>query len=84
MNLREWPTGPGFTKEVTIKLNNFGTKQEALSRELLAAKPLGICRITTSPEGERSFKSLGSILKSGNVSMRIDITLTKNDPEEGI
>ncbi len=80
--MKEWVIGPGFTKEVTIKLNNFGTKQEALSRELLAAKPLGICRITTSPEGERSFKSLGSILKSGNVSMKIDIILTRNGQEE--
>ncbi len=76
------PTEPGFTKEVTIKLNNFGTAQEALSRELLAAKPLGICKIITSPEGRQSFKSLDSILRSGNVHMRIDIILTKKDPEE--
>ncbi len=73
----------GFTKEVTIKLNNFGTAQEALSRELLGAKPLGICKIITSTSQKRSFKSLGSILKSGNVTMKIDIILTRNDPEEG-
>ncbi len=77
-----WDTEPGFTREVTIKLNNFGIAQQALSRELLEAKPLGICKIITSPEGERSFKSLDSILKSGNVSMKIDIILTKKDPEE--
>ncbi len=71
----------GFTEEVIITLNNFGMAQEALSRALLAAKPLGICRIITSPEGKRSFKSLDSILRNGNVSMKIDITLTKKDPE---
>ncbi len=81
---RYWLTEPGFTKEVTIKLNNFGTAQQELSRELLEAKPLGICKIITSPKGKQSFKSLDSILKSGNVTMRIDIILTKNGPEEGI
>jgi len=79
---RYWLTEPGFTKEVTIKLRNFGMAQQALSRELLEAKPLGICKIITSPEGRQSFKSLDSILKSGNVSMKIDIILTKKDPEE--
>ncbi len=78
-----WLTEPGFTKEVTIKLRNFGMQQQELARELLEAKPLGICKIITSPEGRQSFKSLDSILKSGNVSMRIDIILTRRDPEEG-
>jgi len=73
---------PGFTNEVTIKLNNFGTAQEALSRELLEAKPLGICKITTSGKARRSFKSLDSMLRSGNVSMKIDIILTRRDHEE--
>ncbi len=77
-----WLTEPGFTREVTIKLNNFGIMQQALARELLEAKPLGICKIITSPEGKQSFKSLDSILKSGNVTMKIDIILTKKDPEE--
>ncbi len=76
-------TEQGFTNEVTIKLRNFGRMQEALSRELLEAKPLGICKIITSHEAKQSFKSLGSILKSGNVSMKIDIILTRKDPEEG-
>ncbi len=80
--MKEWLIGPDFTKEVTIKLNNFGTQQEALSRALLAAKPLGICKITTSEEANYAFKSLASILKNGNVSMKIDIVLTKKDPVE--
>ena len=80
--IRSCLTEPGFTKEVTIKLRNFGMEQQALSRELLEAKPLGICKIITSPEGKQSFKSLDSILKSGNVSMKIDIILTRKDQEE--
>jgi len=76
-------TEPGFTREVTIKLRNFGTAQQALARELLEAKPLGICRIITSTNQRRSFKSLDSMLRSGSVSMKIDIILTKSDLEEG-
>lgn len=72
---------PGFTNEVTIKLNNFGMAQQALSKELLAAKPLGICKIITSTSPKQSFRSLDSILRSGNVTMKIDITLTKRDLE---
>ncbi len=79
--MKTWDIGQGFTREVTIKLNNFGTQQLALSKELLQAKPLGICKIITSPEGKQSFKSLDSILKSGNVTMKIDIILTRKDPE---
>ncbi len=78
-----WDTERAFTREVTIKLRNFGLQQQALAKELLEAKPLGICKIITSPEGRQSFKSLDSILKNGNVTMKIDIILTRNDPEEG-
>jgi len=73
---------PVFTKDITIKLNNFGTKQREVCRALLEAKPLGICRITTSEKARSDFRSLDSILRSGNVSMKIDIILTKNDQEE--
>jgi len=77
-------TEQGFTNEVTIKLRNFGRMQEELSRELLEAKPLGICKIITSHQAKQSFKSLGSILKNGNVTMKIDIILTKNESEDTI
>ncbi len=73
---------PGFTKDITIKLRNFGMRQQALARELLEAKPLGICKITTSKNQKSGFKSLDSILKSGNVSMKIDIILTNESPKE--
>ncbi len=81
--MRNCPTEQDFTSEVTLRLKNFGLAQQELVRELLAAKPLGICKITTSPEGKRSFKSLDSIWRNGNDTMKIDIILTKNDPEEG-
>ncbi len=81
--MMSWLTEQGFTNEVTIKLRNFGIAQQGLARELLAAKPLGICKIITSTNQRQSFKSLGSILKSGNVTMQIDIILTRRDPEEG-
>ncbi len=70
---------PVFTKEVTIKLNNFGHMQEELSRALLEAKPLGICRITTSEKARSNSRSLDSILRDGNVTMKIDIILTRKD-----
>ncbi len=78
------PTEQDFTSAVTIKLRNFGMAQQGLVKELLAAKPLGICKITTLPGGKRSFKSLDSIWLDGKDTMRIDIILTKNDPVEGI
>ncbi len=80
--MMECLTDQGFTNEVTIKLRNFGIMQQALAKELLEAKPLGICKIITSESQRQSFKSLGSILRSGNVTMKIDIILTKRDPEE--
>ncbi len=68
-----------FTSELTIKLRNFGTEQEALCRELLAAKQLGICKITTSENGKPVFKSLASMLRSGNDIIKTDIILTRSD-----
>ncbi len=42
-----------LSNKVQDKLKSFFMAQQALSRELLAAKPLGICKITTSidPKG---------------------------------
>jgi len=71
-----------FSSEVTIKLRNFGSKQEALCRELLEAQHLGICKITTSENGKLVFKSLDSMLESGNDIIKTDIILTKEDSKE--
>ncbi len=69
----------GFTREVTIKLRNFGIKQQELARALLEAKPLGICKITTSEEAKQNSRDLDLIKRSGNVSMKIDIILTNEE-----
>ncbi len=71
-----------FTSEVTIKLKNFGRMQEALVRELLAAHSLGICKISTSENGRPVFKSLASMLRSGNDIIKTDITLTNEGSQE--
>ncbi len=71
-----------FTNEVTIKLRNFGTRQEALCRELLAAQHLGICKITTSENGKPVFKSLASMLENGRDIIKTDIILTRSDSRE--
>ncbi len=62
--------------QLTIRLKNFGIKQEALCRELLGAKHLGICKITTSVNGKPVFRSLDSMLRSGSDIIKTDIILT--------
>ncbi len=75
-------TEPVFTSEVTIKLRNFGSKQQALVRELLQARSLGICKITTSENGKPVFKSLASMLRNGNDIIKTDIILTNEGSKE--
>ncbi len=75
-------TEPVFTSEVTIKLKNFGRMQQALVRELLAAKSLGICKITTSENGKPVFKSLASMLENGRSTIKTDIILTNVESKE--
>ncbi len=76
------PTEPVFTSEVTIKLRNFGIRQRELVKELLRAKSLGICKITTLENGKLVFKSLASMLESGRDTILTDIILTRKDSEE--
>ncbi len=45
-------------KDISI-LKKFYMAQQALSQELLEAKPLGICKITTSPGGATEVDTLG-------------------------
>ncbi len=70
------------SRQLTVKLRNFGIKQQALCRELLEAKHLGICKITTSENGKPVFRSLDSMLESGNDTIKIDIILTREDSKE--
>jgi len=80
--IRQWDIEQGFTREVTIRLRNFGTAQEALCRELLAAQHLGICKITTSENGKPVFKSLVGMLENGKDIIKTDIILTKKGSKE--
>jgi len=57
-------------------------QQQALCRELLEAKQLGICKTSTSVGQKSVFKSLDSILGSGSDDMRIDIILTREEPNK--
>ncbi len=41
-----------LSKQQLLKLRRFYMQQLALSQELLAAKPLGICKITISEESQ--------------------------------
>ncbi len=67
---------------LTIKLRNFGMQQQALVKELLEAKQLGICKTTISSQVKPVFKSLDSILGNGSDSIKIDIILTNEGSRE--
>ncbi len=67
---------------LTIRLRDFGIAQQALRRELLEAKHLGICKIGTSVHGRSDFKSLALMLQNGNDIIKTDITLTRVKKEK--
>ncbi len=69
---------PAFTKEAITKLNNFGIAQLELSRELVLAKPLGICKITTYVDPKFDFKSLDITYENGPTTTRTVTILTKD------
>jgi len=72
-------TGLAFTKEALEKLKNFSTAQLELSRELLEAKPLGICKITTYVDPKFAFKSL---VLTRDVGLKTTRTVTIFTSEE--
>ncbi len=67
---------------VLNKLRNFTTKQQELSQALLEAKQLGTCKIFTSVNEKFVFKSLASMLKSGNSIINKDIIRLSDDLKE--
>ncbi len=73
---------PVFTKEVIKTLRDFSIKQVALCKELLEAKPLGICRITTYVDPKLGFKSLDLTRKSGPTTTRTVTILTRENLKE--
>ncbi len=64
------------------KLRDFSMKQRELSLALSEAKRLGTCKIFTSVNEKSVFKSLDSMLASGNVIINKDIIHLREDLKE--
>ncbi len=75
-------TGLAFTREAIIKLRNFSIAQQELSRELVLAKPLGICKITTYVDQKFGFKNLDLTYENGKSTTRTVTILTKDELRE--
>ncbi len=75
-------TGLAFTKEALNKLRNFSIAQQELASELVLAKPLGICRISTYVDRRFGFKNLDLTYVSGKNTTRTVTILTKGELKE--
>ncbi len=75
-------TGPGFTKEAMKRLRDFSTAQVALSKELVLAKSLGICKITTYVDQKYDFKNLDLTWQNGKNTIRTATILTNVELKE--
>jgi len=75
-------TGLAFTKEALIKLRNFSMAQQELVKELVLAKPLGICKITTYVDPKYDFKNLDLTYANGKNSTRTVTILTNDELKE--
>ncbi len=75
-------TGLAFTKEALTKLKKFSMAQLELSKELVLAKPLGICKITTYVDPKFDFKSLALTYDVGKDTTRTVTILTNDELRE--
>ncbi len=75
-------TGLAFTKEALLKLRKFSMVQQELSQELVLAKPLGICKITTYVDPKFVFKSLDLTWRVGRNTTRTATILTNEELRE--
>ncbi len=75
-------TGLAFTKEAIIKLKNFSMAQQELSKELVLAQPLGICKITTYVDPKLNFKNLDLTYHVGKNTTRTVTILTNEELRE--
>ncbi len=75
-------TGLAFTKEAMNKLKNFSIAQQELCQELVLAKPLGICKITTYVDPKFAFEHLDLTRNNGKNTTRTVTILTKEDLKE--
>ncbi len=75
-------TGLAFTREAITKLRNFSMAQVELSKELVLAQPLGICKITTYVDPKLNFKSLALTRNVGKDTTRTVTILTSDELKE--
>ncbi len=75
-------TEPAFTKEAIDKLNKFSMAQVALSKELVLAKYLGICKITTYVDPKLGFLNLDLTWRNGKNTTRTATILTNAELKE--
>ncbi len=75
-------TGLAFTKEAIDKLRKFSMAQLELSKELVLAQPLGICKITTYVDPKLNFESLALTRNVGRDTTRTVTILTKDELKE--
>ncbi len=73
---------PVFTKEALTKLRLFSMAQVELSKELVLAKSLGICKITTYVDPKLNFRNLDLTWINGKNSIRTATILTKDELKE--
>ncbi len=77
-------TGLAFTKEALNKLRSFSIAQQELAQELVLAKNLGICRISTYVDPKYDFKNLDLTYKSGKNTTRTVTILTKDELKQSL
>ncbi len=77
-------TGQAFTKECIIKLKRFSMAQSELALELVLAKPLGICKISTYVDQKFGFKNLDLTWQSGKNTTRTVTILTKDELRQNL
>ncbi len=75
-------TGLAFTKEALVKLRNFSMAHQALSKELVLAQSLGICKITTYVDPKFDFRNLDLTYRVGKDTTRTVTILTKDELKE--
>ncbi len=80
--MRNCLTGLAFTNEAITKLRNFSMAQVALSKELVLAQSLGICKITTYVDPKLNFKNLDLTYLSGKNTTRTVTILTNDELKE--
>ncbi len=73
---------PDFTSEELTKLRKFSTASQELAKDLLGAKQLGICRITTYVDPKLNFKSLDLTYNVGKNTTRTVTILTNDELKE--